>query len=257
MQTAIAKHDQCFDVRLATTDADIQAAQALRYRVFVEELGGDGPLVDHQQRLEIDPFDRHCDHLLLRETETNSVIGVYRLMSQNAADLAGGFYSETEFDLTKLKSSGRKVLELGRSCLHKNYRGGMAMFHLWAALSDYIDRYNVDILFGVASFHGTDIQTLAQPLSHLHTTHLAPSHLRPVVLPPHGVALDQVPAEHVDRKQAMQQTPQLIKAYLRLGGTVGQGAFVDHAFNTTDVCLMLDVTNMNPRQRQIYQRGIS
>lgn len=242
---------EAFSVRLAASDADISAAQRLRYEVFVEELGGDGPMVDHDLRLERDAFDPFFDHLLVcDETRGGAVVGVYRLLRDDQAVDAGQFYSEDEYDLTALRASGRKLLELGRSCLHRDYRGGAAMFHLWQGLADYVLRHGVDVLFGVASFHGTDVTKLAEPLSLLHHRHLAPLDLR--VRAREFQPMNLLPETAIDRRKAMLQVPALIKAYLRLGGFVGEGAFVDHAFNTTDVCLVMDTARMNERQRALY-----
>ncbi|HBM38373.1 MAG TPA: ornithine-acyl-ACP acyltransferase, partial [Sulfitobacter sp.] len=144
-----------FEVRLARTQADLHAAQRLRYDVFVTELGAGGPLVDHDNRLEVDQYDDFVDHLLLIDRKTQQTVGVYRLIRRDMADRAGGFYSENEYDLTALKSSGREILELGRSCLHPSYRGGIAMHQLWAGLASYVAEHGIEILFGVASFHGT------------------------------------------------------------------------------------------------------
>ncbi|WP_306114556.1 MULTISPECIES: GNAT family N-acetyltransferase [unclassified Roseovarius] len=246
-----------FQVKLASTDAELQAAQALRYRVFVEELGGDGPLVDHDARLERDRFDPHYDHLLLIDhARDGTVVGVYRLLRDDQAAAAGQFYSEGEYDLSVLKASGRKLMELGRSCLDAEYRGGTAMYHLWNGLAQYVAEHEIDILFGVASFHGVDPDALAQPLSLLHHRHLAPDDLRVRAREDHYQRLDLLPADRLDRRAAMLQVPALIKAYLRLGGYVGDGAYVDHAFNTTDVCLILDTSKLNEKQKNIYSKGV-
>ncbi len=242
---------EAFSVRLAGSDDDIAAAQRLRYEVFVEELGGDGALVDHEARLERDAFDPFFDHLLVcDETRNGDVVGVYRLLRDDQAVSAGQFYSEDEYDLTPLRKSGRKLLELGRSCLHRQYRGGAAMFHLWQGLADYVLKHRIDVLFGVASFHGTDAAKLAEPLSLLHHRHLAPSDLR--VRARAFQPMNLLSEDEIDRRKAMLQVPALIKAYLRLGGFVGEGAFVDRAFNTTDVCLVMDTARMNERQRALY-----
>ncbi|WP_323768427.1 GNAT family N-acetyltransferase [Marinovum sp.] len=243
-----------FSVRLAETEAEIRAAQALRYQVFVEELGGGGALVDHEAGLEKDRFDPYFDHLLLYDTarEAGAVVGVYRVLRDDQAAAIGEFYSDGEYDLSPLRASGRRLMELGRSCLHPDYRGGAAMFHLWQALADYVARHGIEVLFGVASFHGTDAARLAQPLSSLHHNHLAPEPLRVRARSGRYQRMDLLPAGQIDRKQAMLQTPALIKAYLRLGGTVGEGAWIDHEFNTTDVCLVMDTARMNARQRQLY-----
>lgn len=244
-----------FTLRLARSEADLLAAQRLRYDVFVSELGGDGAMVDHDARREVDAFDSVADHLILRDMrrdEGDRVVGVYRLIRSEQAARAGRFYSESEYDLGVLKSSGRRLLELGRSCLHPAYRGGTAMYHLWSGLAEYVTQHEVELLFGVASFHGTDTTALAAPLSILHHRHLAPEELRVHARPPHAVSMDLLPEATLDRAAAMRGVPALIKAYLRLGGVVGEGAFVDHRFNTTDVCLVLDATRLNARQRAIY-----
>lgn len=248
-----------FTLRLAKDARDLRAAQRLRYRVFVQELGGSGPLVDHAAQIEQDEFDPYFDHLLLidptRDTDAlEDVVGVYRLLPSDRLALSGRFYSESEYDLTALKTSGRRLLELGRSCVHPDYRGGTAMFHLWNALAEYVLDRQIEVLFGVASFHGTDIAALAQPLAYLHHHHLAPPALRVVARPEHAQAMDLIPVAQLDRKAAMAGTPALIKAYLRLGGFVGQGAWLDHAFNTTDVCLVMDTEKMSAKHREFYLR---
>ena len=128
--------DPKFSVKLANTKEELHAAQRLRYRVFVDELGGDGPMVDHDAGLEIDRFDPFFDHLILMDDcKSGEVVGVYRLLRDDQAMLAGQFYSEDEYDLSALKTSGRRIMELGRSCLDPTYRGGAAMYHLWNGLA--------------------------------------------------------------------------------------------------------------------------
>jgi putative hemolysin len=248
-----------YALRLAATDEDLIGAQRLRYEVFVAELGGDGPLVDHSARLERDAFDPFFDHLVLVDLSRDPsgldhVVGAYRVLPGDRRPAAGQFYSETEYDLTPLLASGRRLLELGRSCVHADHRGGTAMFHLWNGLADYVLDRGIEVLFGVASFHGVDVAALAQPLSWLHHHHLAPAEMRVSARPPHRQDMNLVPAERLDRRSAMAATPALIKAYLRLGGFVGDGAFIDHAFNTTDVCLVMDTGQMSARHREFYIR---
>jgi len=224
----------------------------LRYDVFVRELGGGGDLVDHDQGLERDRFDPFFDHLIMTHKGSEQVIGVYRLLRGTRAAAAGGFYSEGEYDLSKLKSSGKNLLELGRSCLHPDYRGGVAMHCLWGGLADYVAAHRIDVLFGVASFHGTDITALAEPLSLLHERHLAPPEYRVRACEKSYQKMDLVEAAALDRRAAMVKIPSLIKAYLRLGGWVGEGAYIDHQFNTTDVCLILDTQQLSPRDAKTY-----
>lgn len=252
--------DPNLEIRLASNEQDLRGAQRLRYRVFVEELGGDGHMVDHQARLEIDQFDQYFDHLILVDRRRNAeqldhVVGVYRMLSGANAGNAGGFYSEVEYDLSTLRGSGRKLLELGRSCLDRDYRGGVALHLLWHGLADYVQRNEVEIMFGVASFHGTDLGTLQVPLSYLHHHHLAPDDLHVRLWSGQGLPASIIDKGAIDRLSAMRAMPALIKAYLRLGGFVGQGAYVDQAFNTTDVCLILDIARMKPSQRAQYTPG--
>ena len=251
--------DAHLELRLARDARDLAAAQRLRYAVFVEELGGDGPLVDHAARLERDEYDAVFDHLILVDrrrdpASLDDVVGVYRLLPSTRVGPDDRFYSEGEYDLGPLRASGRRLLELGRSCVHPGHRGGSAMFHLWNGLADYVLERGIEVLFGVASFHGTDPVPLAQPLAWLHHHHLAPPALRVVARPRHRQAMDLLPEALLDRKAAMLATPALIKAYLRLGGFVGDGAWTDHAFNTTDVCLVMDTARMSDRHRAYYTR---
>jgi len=254
------KHKPKYSVRLASSQGDIFAAQRLRYDVFVTELGGTGIAVDHSRMIEVDRFDPFASHLLLEDLAQDAptrLVGVYRLLTMQGAKAAGSYYSESEFDISVLIQGGRRLLELGRSCLHVDYRGGAAMLHLWSGLAAYVLNNNVEILFGAASFHGTDAQALALPLAHLHFAHSAPKNLTVTAKNGGALAMDLLPKHQIDRKAAMVAMPPLIKAYLRLGGVVGQGAFVDRAFNTTDVCLILDTTKMEPHVKAFYTQGVS
>lgn len=247
-----------FDIRIATCERDLQAAQRLRYRVFVEELGGDGAMVDHEKRLERDEFDPVVDHLCLIDKrrspeELDHVVGVYRLLPGLRAEEFGRFYCDGEYDLTKLRQSGRSLLELGRSCVDAAYRGGSGMFLLWNALADYVLDMRVELLFGVASFHGTDPQALSTSLSWLHHHHLAAEALRAKALPEGYQPMDLIPAEKLERREALIGMPALIKAYLRLGGRVGDGAYIDREFNTTDVFLLMDTAAMSEKHRKFYE----
>ena len=249
-----------FRVKLAQTEDELRAAQRLRYDVFVAEMGGSGDMVDHEARLERDAFDPFFDHLILYDDALihegdSTVVGVYRLLPQEGAAKIGRYYSEDEYDLTPLRQSGRRLLELGRSCLHADYRGGTAMYVLWQALADYVIERDIEILFGVASFHGTNIADIAAPLSMLYHRHLAPPELRVQAQPHSAQTMNLISEADLDRKAAMLAVPALIKAYLRLGSVVGADAFVDRRFNTTDVCLIMDTAKMNEKQRNLYARS--
>ena len=243
-------------LRLVDDEAGRRAVYRLRYDVFVDELGGGGPLVDHDARLERDRFDPFCDHLALFDPALppgEDAVAVYRLMRDDAAREGIGFYSAGEYDLTPLERSGRRLLEFGRSCVRPDYRGGEALFRLWKGLADYVDSHASEILFGVASFHGTDPAALAHPLSFLHARHLAPPDLRVRATGPAAQRMDLLAPEAIDRRRAVEAMPPLLKSYLRLGGMVGDGAWIDRQFNTVDVCLIVDAARLSNRAQQLYR----
>ncbi len=249
-----------YTVRLAETEEDVAAAQRLRYRVFVEEMGASATPEEHAARRESDEFDDHFEHMILIDNEQapadplERVVGVYRLMTKERAQQGLGFYGASEYDLSKLEAYPRNVVELGRSCVAKEHRGGAAMHLLWTGLGEFVNSRKIEIMFGVASFHGADPAPIADALSYLHHNHLAPEDLRVRALPEHYVAMDLIAADAIDRAAATRMIPALIKAYLRLGGFVGDGAYVDTDFNTVDVCLLMDTSRMVQRYRAFYSK---
>lgn len=251
--------ENALEVRLAQSAIDLQGAQRLRYRVFVEELGARGALVDHRARLERDALDPHFDHLLLVDRTRDPaglehVVGVYRLLPCERAQDLGRFYCDSEYDLTALRNLSRKMVELGRSCVDPAYRRGAAMLYLWNGLAEYVHAREIEILFGVASFPGTDVERHAEALSYLHNFHLAPPALRVRALEGRYQRMDLMAPEKIDPQRALAGVPPLIRAYLRLGGFVGDGAYIDHDFNTTDVCLIMDTSAMSDKHLDYYTR---
>ena len=242
-------------VKIAENSAEVLAAQRLRYDVFVKELGSDGPYVDHSNKLERDQFDDYSDHLIAIDKQSGSVVGAYRLLRQCNAEQLGQFYSETEYDISLLKQSDHKLLELGRSCLHRDHRGGLVMRELWIGIAEFAFQHKDTLLFGVASFGGNNVNCFGHSLSYLHHNYLAKDELRPKARSPMAVSMNLIPKEKLNRKKALIQMPSLIKAYLRLGGTVGDGAYVDTAFNTIDICFILDTSQLNSKKKHIYTRA--
>lgn len=243
---------------MAQTPEEVQAAQRLRYTVFVEEMGASASEAEHAQRLEMDDFDPYFDHLLLCDPDASNcpleqVVGVYRLMRGSVAKQNIGFYGAGEYDLRKLQKLERETLELGRSCIAKPYRGGLGMHKLWDGLGDYVVKHDIGVLFGAASFHNADPAPIAQALSYLHHNHLAPPALR--VRSKAFESMDLIASGIVDKREALRQIPALIRAYIRLGGMVGEGAFIDHDFNTVDVCLIMDTDKMVQKYRDFYSRS--
>ena len=251
------QHTPKFRTKIADSRSEFIAAQKLRYRVFVQELGGGGEMVDHDLGLERDRFDPYFDHILLLDDalKNNPIIGVYRVMTCEKALELGEFYSDEEYDLSGLRRSGKKLLELGRSCLEYDYRGGTALAFLWQAVANYASERKVEILFGVASFHGTDVSELAEPLSLLHHQYLADEKIRPVAKKPFNQKMNILEPDVIDRKSAVLKMPALIKSYIKLGGKVGLDAYVDHEFNTTDVCLIMDTSLVDPKRKSFFAKG--
>lgn len=249
-----------YRVKLAETEEERLGAQRLRYRVFVEERGAEASPEQRAARREWDAFDPFFDHLILTSEEPISdpldrVVGVYRLMRRDAARAGIGFYGAAEYDLSLIETSPRESLELGRSCIAAAHRGGPGMHLLWSGLAEYVLERDIEILFGTASFPGTDPAPLAEALSFLHHRHLAPPDLRVRARAERFLAMDRLPAEAIDPARALAAIPSLIKAYLRLGGTVGEGASLDRAFNTIDVCLVMDTARMKDQARAFYARN--
>lgn len=242
-------------IRLASNEAEIAAAQRLRYRVFYEEMGAHPKPDVAVTGMDHDRFDRTCDHLVVIDRSQAlrpKIVGTYRFMRQAHAQLAGGFYSADEYDVEPLQLNGGQVMELGRSCVDPAFRNRQTMQLLWRGIAEYTIAYGIDLMFGCASFPGTNPSALAQSLSYLHHNHLAPERLRAKALPSRYSEMNLLPVEAVDRKRALAEMPPLIKGYLRLGAYIGEGAVIDHQFNTTDVCIIVKTDQVTGRYARHY-----
>ena len=255
------------EVRLAASAADLDAAQALRYRVFYEELSAKPTPEMAARRRDFDGFDAFCDHLLVidhkRGEGPESVVATYRLLRRDAARRKGGFYTASEFDIGPLLAIPGEILELGRSCVAADSRTGPTMQMLWRGLAAYVFHHGVKIMFGCASLPGTDPAALAMPLSYLYHYHLAPPNLRVRALAERYVEMNLLaPAEidtaaavaQLDARAALAALPPLIKGYLRVGGLVGEGAVIDPQFNTTDVCIIVVTDRVTDKYFRHYRR---
>ena len=245
---------ESLQVRLAQSAAEIDAAQALRYRVFYEEMGAQPTAEMAARRRDFDRFDNDCDHLLVIDHAQDAVVGTYRLIRRQAAQRHGGFYSAAEYDLRALADHPGEILELGRSCTDASARTGPAAKLMWRAISAYVFHYRIELMFGCASLSGTDPDALALPLSYLHHFHRAPDTLCVRALPDRYVAMDRLAKDAIDPAQAQALLPPLIKGYLRLGGFVGDGAVIDREFNTTDVAIVVKTDLVSDRYYRHYER---
>lgn len=236
-------------VRLATSAQDIEAAQRLRWQIFYEAMGAIPDGMAHG--LDVDPYDEVCDHLLVEDQEEDCkhVIGTYRMLRQSVAEKNRGFYSADEYNLRPVIDStcDGELLELGRSCVAEDYRDAGTIQLLWGGIASYLRHYRIGAIFGCASFHGTNPDDHAEALSYLFHNHLAPSTIRVNALASRRVDMGMLPLGGYDQKNALRHLPPLIKGYLRVGAMVGDGAVIDHQFNTTDIFLVMPVAEISQR----------
>ena len=249
------------EVRLARTRSDLRRAQRLRYHVFYEEMSAIPGALAMMARRDEDPFDPICDHLLVLDHGTEPkgrrpwrrrprVVGTYRILRQDVAEMHDGFYSQGEYDIAALIAAAgpeRSFMELGRSCVLKPYRGRRTIELLWQGVWSYAREHGIDVLLGCASFEGIDPHRHAEALSFLHHNALAPPRWRVRAHDGAGVNMNMLPANKISARAAIKAMPPLIKGYLRLGASVGEGAVIDHEFGTTDVFIILPLESIDPR----------
>lgn len=243
------------EVRLALNEAEIVAAQEVRYRVFYEDLGaGNGAAGSDADR-----FDEACDHLLVLDTslpgpEHRRIVGTYRLLRQESAAAIGGFYSEGEFDLRRLiaRHPGQRFLELGRSCVLPQYRSKRTIEALWQGIWAYINHYDIGVMTGCASFPGTVPAAHAEALTYLAHHCRTDSAWDVRALNERFCSMDLMPIEAVNAKAAIAAMPPLVKGYLRVGARIGDGCVIDHDFSTVDVFVVMPVKEIGARYINYY-----
>jgi putative hemolysin len=252
------------EVRLAESSAEILAAQALRYTIFYEEMSATPTRAMAIARRDFDLFDEICDHLLVidrRRTGADAVVGTYRLLREDVAGGINGFYSGQEYDMTPLLSPAfrerlgkdRQLLELGRSCVHPDYRSNTTIHLLWRGIAAYTLNHKIGFMFGCASLPGTDVAAHAMALSYLYHNHAVPAEFRVRAQAGRFQEMNLIAAEDIDVRLARRALPPLIKGYLRLGCYIGDGAAIDEQFGTTDVFILLPVDQMAHRYLQHFQ----
>ena len=241
-----------FEVRLTRNKEERKQVRQLRYQVFCLEEGAGATEEQRALGEEYDAYDRFAEYMAV--FHQGRVVGTYRIIDRNAAEKMGGFYTETEYNLSKIKKYPGNIAEMSRACVDPAYReNALVMRLLWAGLGEMIVRRKIGVVFGVASFVGTKPARSAQAISYLYYNHLSPLRLRATVLSENfadGVSpkmsrMNILPREFVDEADAKSEMTPLIKGYLRLGATFGRGVFVDLAFNSYDVFVMLETRKMN------------
>lgn len=251
------------EVRLARSLKEIKAAQKLRFKIFYEEMHARPDWRMRVTRRDIDPYDIFCDHLLVLDHDRpkgKRIVGTYRLLRQEVAQRHDGFYSSGEYDLTPMMTDtfraqigeDKQLLELGRSCVHKDYRANSTINMLWKGIAEYLKEHNIAYMFGCASFEGTDPDEFTQSMSYLYHNHLVPDDFKVRALEDQFVEMNRIPADELDVRAARRALPPLIKGYLRIGCFIGDGAVVDEQFGTTDVFILLPVEKIAKRYSKKY-----
>ena len=227
-----------YHVGLARSASEIREAQKLRYRIFAEEMGA--RLHCREEGVDSDFFDPYCEHLIVRDEAQGRIVGTYRILSPEAARRVGGYYTETEFDLTRLAHLKPGLVELGRSCIDPDYRSGTVIALLWMKLAEYMTQNGYDALIGCASIGMADGgHNAANIFASLIDKHLSPIEYR-------GFPRSRLPYERlIDGSRP--EIPPLLKGYLRAGSWIcGEPAW-DPDFNSADLLVLLPMSRLNPR----------
>ncbi len=247
------------ETRLARNTYEIDAAQKVRYQVFVEEMRAELSADAMRRKRDTDAWDSICDHLLVLDRSIegdaeDQIVGTYRILRQDVAMKRGGFYSASEFEIDQLiaRHPDKQFMELGRSCVLPAYRNKRTVELLWQGNWAYALKHRMSAMFGCASFPGTDPDAHAIALSFLHQSVLARGDWAVDALPRLFQPMDRVPVPPADTRKALNALPPLIKGYLRLGAMVGNGAVVDKGFNTTDVLIILPIAGISDRYISHY-----
>jgi len=248
-----------YEVRLTNTEEERRQVRQLRYKVFCEEEGAIATKKQKDLHEEYDKYDAYAKYLAL--FHKGKIIGTYRIIDRNAAEKMGGFYSESEFDISKIKNSGKNIVEVSRACIASEYRDKKTPLRLLLmGLNQYIENNKIDILFGMASWNGTNPLESANAISYLYHNHLTPSNLRAKVdktklsksIDSKLTQMDMLPKDSVDSASAREEMPPLLKGYLDFNAKVGNGVFIDKKFNSYEVLIVLQTHNINPMYKKFF-----
>ena len=233
------------------TDQLMHKVKKLRYESFFGE--------SDKVKYDSDEFDKLCDHLVAidKSISDDYIVGTYRLLLKPKFVKSQKFYSQTEFNISKLaKKKSLTLLEAGRSCVHKNYRDGTVIRLLWRGLATYIVKNQVDIVFGCASFPSSNHNLFRNQLSYLKHYHSSPKYLKTKPLWKLKVKFKTIDKKLLNSNEEFRKLPPLIKAYIRVGAFVGSGAIVDKEFDTTDVLIVLETKKMLKKYSKLYLKNI-
>lgn len=238
-------------LKISTDSDELLEAKKLRHFVFFEEPKG---IEEPSGQVDEDEYDKDCEHLLVIHEDENAknVVGTYRLLRRDQNKRPEKFYTSTEYDISKLLASDYKLLELGRSCIHPDFRDGRVIQLLWKGIGIYIASHNIDYMFGCGSFSGDSIEEFGDSIAYLLKNHKAPEEICPVANPDIKADIDLDKYQNIDKKEAFSKMPALLKGYIRSGCMVGDGAVIDSYCKTIDVCIVMDTARIAKRYSQHF-----
>ena len=245
-----------YSIKLAETKSELKQAQALRYSVFYKEKKAKPTFTKKIIKLDYDKIDKYADHLIVldKKNTKNKIVGTYRLIRGDVAKLFGGYYSSSEFNLINITNNykDKHILELGRSCVHQDYRNGSIMNLLWKAIAEYVKLYDIKILLGCASFSGIEPTKYSDELSYLRQNFCLPQHLSVESFDKNIYPVYKLKENNSNQLRIFAKLPPLLKGYLRIGGKVSQNFYVDHNFNTIDLCVVVNTSDIDEKYRKKY-----
>ena len=246
-----------YSIKLAETKSELKCAQALRYYVFYKEKKAKPTFTKKIIKLDYDKIDKYADHIIVldkKKNTKNKIVGTYRLIRGDVAKLFGGYYSSSEFNLTNITNSykDKHILELGRSCVHQDYRNGSIMNLLWKAIAEYVKLYDIKILMGCASFSGTEPTKFSDELSYLRQNFCLPRHLSVESFDKNIYPDYKLNENKSNQLRIFAKLPPLLKGYLRVGGKVSHNFYVDHNFNTIDLCVVVNTSDIDKKYIKKY-----
>ena len=231
-----------YSVGIADSDDEIKEAQILRYKMLLCEFDN----TKSEDGIDKNEYDDVCEHLIVKDNLNNKIIGTYRLLTNIKYGKNTKFLCESEFDVDKLKNSGKNILELSRAVVHRDYRNGIVIKLLWQGIFYYCKKYDIRYLFGTASFHGLDYTKFSHSLSYIYYNYMVDESLMCYAKEP-CINFNIFKKEEIDEKLAKAETQPLIKGYFSLGCKVGTGLFFDREFNSSDLMMILDMTKINKK----------
>ena len=245
-----------YSIKLAETKSELKQAQALRYSVFYKEKKAKPTFTKKIIKLDYDKIDKYADHLIVldKKNTKNKIVGTYRLIRGDVAKLFGGYYSSSEFNLVNITNNykDKNILELGRSCVHQDYRNGSIMNLLWKAIAEYVKLYDIKILLGCASFSGIEPTKYSDELSYLRKNFCLPEHLSVESFDKNIYPVYKLKENNSNQLRIFAKLPPLLKGYLRIGGKVSHNFYVDHNFNTIDLCVVVNTSDIDEKYRKKY-----